>query len=193
MNPYYLLGSTSPYRAELLSRLQLPFITAKPDCDETPLPSETAKQLAARLAQSKALSLQSAHPNAIIFGSDQVAALGDQVLGKPGTVENARQQLQSMRTHSVVFYTALCVVDCRSGQVLNEMDETVATLRNLSDAEIDRYIRIENPLDCAGSFKIEQLGISLFERVESCDPTALVGLPLIKLCHCLQQLGRGIP
>jgi len=193
MDQYYLLGSTSKYRAELLARLQLPFITASPKCHETPLPSEQPGELARRLAQTKAISLQSDHPNAIIIGSDQVAALGDVVLGKPGTAAKARQQLQAMRGKSVVFYTAVSVVDCRSGQVLNATDETVATLRDLSDAEIDRYIEIESPLDCAGSFMVEKLGISLFERVESNDPTALIGLPLIKLCQCLRELGCSVP
>jgi len=187
MDQYYLLGSTSSYRAELLSRLQLPFSTASPTCCETPLPSEQPGKLASRLAQTKALSLQSEHPNAIIIGSDQVAALGDGVLGKPGTPGKARQQLRVMRGKSVVFYTAVSVIDCRSGQILNAIDETIATLRHLSDAEIDRYVKVESPLDCAGSFKIEKLGISLFERVESDDPSALVGLPLIKLCQCLRK------
>jgi len=193
MDPTYLLGSTSRYRAELFSRLRLPFTTAKPLCDETPLTSEAPRDLAARLAQTKALSLQSAHPNTIIIGSDQVAALGDVGMGKPGNASNARWQLQTMRSHSVVFYTALSVLDSNTGKVLTAMDETVATLRDLSDAEIDRYIKAENPMDCAGSFMVEKLGISLFERVESDDPTALIGLPLIKLCRCLRALGSTIP
>jgi len=193
MDSYYLLGSTSTYRAELLSRLQLPFTTARPICDETPQPSEPPNKLASRLAKTKALSLQNEHPNAIIIGSDQVAALDKVVIGKPGTVDTARQQLRSMRGKSVVFYTALSVVDARSGQVLNALDETTATLRDLNNAEIDRYLEIERPLDCAGSFKIEGLGISLFDRVESTDPTALIGLPLIKLCQCLRELGGAIP
>ena len=193
MDQYYLLGSTSRYRADLLSRLQLPFTTANPNCDETPLPCEPPDKLAGRLAQSKALSLQGEHPNAIIIGSDQVAALGSAVLGKPGTISKACEQLQAMRGKSVVFYTALSVVDNRSGQILNAMDKTTAMLRDISDAEIDRYLKIERPLDCAGSFMIERLGISLFERVESKDPTALVGLPLIKLCQCLRELGGNVP
>ena len=193
MDPYYLLGSTSPYRAELLARLQLPFTTASPKCDETRLPSEAPDKLAIRLAQNKALSLKDEHPNAIIIGSDQVAALGDMVLGKPATFSNARQQLQTMRGKSVVFYTAVSVVDSRSGRVLNEIDKTTATLRDITNTEIDRYLKLERPLDCAGSFMIEKLGISLFEKVESNDPTALIGLPLIKLCQCLRELGSELP
>lgn len=193
MDPYYLLGSTSSYRAELLSRLRLPFTTAKPICDETPLPLEPPDKLAGRLAKTKAVSLQNEHPNAIIIGSDQVAAVDEVVIGKPGTLDAARRQLQSMRGKSVVFYTALSVVDGRSGQILDALDETTATLRELSDSEIDRYLELEHPLDCAGSFKIEGLGISLFDRVESNDPSALIGLPLIKLCQCLRALGGDIP
>jgi len=157
MDPHYLLGSTSTYRAELLARLQLPFTTARPVCDETPLPSEPPDKLASRLAKTKALSLQHEHPNAVIIGSDQVAALGELVIGKPGTFDTARRQLRSMRGKSVVFYTAVSVVDVRSGQILNALDETTATLRDLSNTEIDRYLEIERPLDCAGSFKIEGL------------------------------------
>ncbi len=193
MDPYYLLGSTSPYRAELLARLQLPFSTASPKCDETRLPSEAPDKLASRLAQNKALSLKDEHPNAIIIGSDQVAALDDLVLGKPATFSKARQQLQAMRGKSVVFYTAVSVVDSRSDRVLNAIDKTTATLREISNAEIDRYLKAEHPLDCAGSFMIEKLGISLFEKVESNDPTALIGLPLIKLCQCLRELGSELP
>ncbi len=193
MDPHYLLGSTSRYRAELLSRLHLPFTTASPVCDETPLPGEPPDTLANRLAQAKALSLRSEHPNTIIIGSDQVAALDGMLLGKPDTLSNARRQLQSMRGQSVVFYTALGVVDSRSGQVLHAMDVTTAVLRDLSDAEIDRYLTVEQPLDCAGSFMIEGLGISLFDRVESNDPSALIGLPLIKLCQCLRELGCALP
>ena len=193
MDQYYLLGSTSRYRAELLSRLRLPFSTASPNCDETALASEAPDALARRLAKSKALSLKDAHPHATIIGSDQVAAMGSTVLGKPGTPQKAREQLKAMRGHSVAFYTALSVVDCKSGEQLSAMDETVATLRDLSDAEIDRYIDLESPLDCAGSFMVEKLGISLFERIESSDPTALIGLPLIKLCQCLRTLGHSLP
>ena len=188
-----VLGSTSKYRAELLSRLQLPFSTAKPVCDETPHPAELPKTLANRLAQTKAQSLLDAHPNDIIIGSDQVASLGTSVIGKPGSVDMAKQQLQRMQGQSVVFHTAICVLDGVSGNCLNEIDETTVWLRTLNAAEIERYIAADNPIDCAGSFKVEQLGISLFERVVSDDPTALVGLPLIKLSQCLRQLGVVVP
>lgn len=193
MDQNCLLGSTSPYRAELLSRLQLPFSTASPNCDETPIPSEPPNQRAARLAQTKALSLKNQHPNTIIIGSDQVASLENMVLRKPGTIDNAREQLQSMRGKSVVFYTAVSVHDSRTDKTLSVMDETKATLRELSDEEIDRYITLEQPLDCAGSFMVEKLGISLFDSIETNDPTALIGLPLIKLCQCLRQLGVSVP
>ncbi len=188
-----VLGSTSKYRAELLSRLHLPFTTTKPVCDESPLPNEAPNLLASRLAQTKAESLKALYPNGIIISSDQVAALGDSVLGKPGTSANACEQLRTMRGLSVVFYTALCVLDCASGQTLNSMDITVVTLRDLSDEEIERYVVLEQPLDCAGSFMVEKLGISLFDHVESKDPTALIGLPLIKLCQSLRSLGVVIP
>jgi len=193
MAPNLLLGSTSRYRAELLARLQIPFRTAKPICDESPYPAEAPDQLASRLAQTKAASLKIDHPNTIIIGSDQVAALGDTTLGKPGTTSAAGTQLRSMCGRSVVFYTALSVVNSASGEVLNAMDTTTAVVRDLTDEEIDRYVATENPLDCAGSFKIEKLGISLFERVESDDPTALIGLPLIKLCQCLRKTGLNLP
>ena len=188
-----VLGSTSKYRAELLARLGLPFEAARPDCDESPREGEKPRDLALRLAKTKADSLKSTFPNSLIIGSDQVCALGGQLLGKPGTVARAREQLQSMRGQSVTFYTGLSVINAQSGESLDSIDTTVVQLRELTDAEIDRYIAAEMPLDCAGSFMVEKLGISLFERVESTDPTALIGLPLIRVCSELRQFGVTLP
>lgn len=188
-----VLGSTSKYRAELLARLGLPFEAARPDCDETPQQSEKPRDLVLRLAKTKAASLKNDHPQNIIIGSDQVCSLDGQVLGQPGTVERAVEQLRSMRGQSIVFYTGLCVLDAASGERTNTIDETVVVLRDLCDAEIDRYIGAEMPLDCAGSFMVEKLGISLFDRVESNDPTALIGLPLIALCKSLRHFGISVP
>lgn len=188
-----VLGSESKYRAELLARLGLPFDAARPDCDETPLLGENPHDLALRLAKTKAQSLKTDYPDHIIIGSDQVCAVNGQVLGKPGTVERAVQQLRNMRAQAVTFYTGLCVVQAKSGEMQLSVDQTVATLRDLSDAEIDRYINAELPLDCAGSFMVEKLGISLFEQVESTDPTALIGLPLISVCKSLRYFGLNVP
>ena len=157
------------------------------------MPGEAPDALAARLAQAKAKSLQNAHPDQIIIGSDQVASLDTQILGKPGSVDRAQQQLRQMRGRSVVFYTGLCVLDTASGNCITAMDETTVSLRALSDEEIDRYIAVDNPLDCAGSFKVEALGITLFEQIHSTDPTALIGMPLIKLGQCLRELGIKLP
>lgn len=188
-----VLGSTSKYRAELLARLGLPFEAARPNCDETPQIGEKPLDLALRLAKIKAQSLSTQYPDSIIIGSDQVCALAGQVLGKPGTVENAVQQLRTMRGQPVTFYTGLSVLQSKTGESQSAVDQTIATLRNLTDAEIDRYIEAEMPLDCAGSFMVEKLGISLFEQVESRDPTALIGLPLISLCKSLRHFGTDVP
>ena len=188
-----VLGSTSKYRAELLARLGLPFETALPDCDETPHSSEKPPDLALRLAKNKALSLKTQYPDHLIIGSDQVCALGGQLLGKPGTVDRAVQQLRTMRGQPVIFYTGLSVLNSLSGESVDAIDQTKVTLRDLTNAEIDRYIDAEMPLDCAGSFMVEKLGISLFEHIESSDPTALIGLPLISLCKGLRQFGVNVP
>ncbi len=192
-HPHILLGSGSRYRAQLLDRLGLTFDTAKPHCDEAAFDAELPADLAQRLAHTKAKSLLDAHPQAIIIGSDQVAAVGDTHLGKPGTPAVAREQLHKMTGQSIVFHTALCVIDGSSGQTLQGIDQTTVKLRPLSDQEIDRYVDAEMPLDCAGSFKVEKLGISLFESVRSEDPTALIGLPLIMLSQFLRQLGVSVP
>lgn len=188
-----LLASSSRYRAQLLDRLGLTFNTAKPCCDESAFDAELPAELAQRLAHTKARSLLDTHPEAIIIGSDQVAAVRDKHLGKPGTPDAARKQLHAMKGQSVVFYTALCVIGGSAGQTLQGIDQTTVKLRTLSDQEIDRYVDAEMPLDCAGSFKVEKLGISLFESVNSEDPTALIGLPLIMLSQFLRQLGVNVP
>ncbi|MFK7854995.1 MAG: nucleoside triphosphate pyrophosphatase [Granulosicoccus sp.] len=199
-----VLASGSQYRAELLRRVQRPFSQFSPQIDESAHPGEAPPELARRLARQKACApaIQSyvettdnpaGNAGAIIIASDQVAAVGEQMLGKPGTAERAREQLASMRGQRVVFSTALYMLNTHSQAVFAALDQTVAQLRMLSDAEIERYIDADQPLDCAGSFKVESLGISLFDTVESQDPTALIGLPMIAVCQGLRQLGLAIP
>ncbi len=187
-----ILASTSRYRRELLERLGLPFNIARPEVDETPLPGETAPALARRLAWAKAAAITVQHPEALIIGSDQVAALGNQSLGKPGTRENALALLAAMSGREVVFHTAVCLLR-GSGAMLEVTDVTRVHFRELATAEIERYVDAERPLDCAGSFKSEGLGISLFKAIETSDPTALVGLPLIALSKMLRQAGFNVP
>ncbi|GGP26958.1 Maf family nucleotide pyrophosphatase [Silvimonas amylolytica] len=184
-----ILASTSVYRRDLLSRLGLPFDTASPMVDETPLASETAAQTSLRLAISKAHALKGAFPTALLIGSDQVALLDGQQLGKPGTHERAVAQLSQMRGRTVEFHTAVALFDAASGQTDSATDITRVTMRNYSDAQIEHYLRREQPYDCAGSAKVESLGIAMIAAVESTDPTALIGLPLIALCNLLQQHG----
>ncbi|WP_420475276.1 Maf-like protein [Noviherbaspirillum sp. ST9] len=193
--PRLILASTSRYRKELLSRLHLPFETAAPNIDETPLPDEAPEQTALRLAKEKSFSIASCNQDAIVIGSDQVATLDGDQIGKPGTYENALSQLRQMRGRKVVFHTALCLWDGRTTnpaeQVQIENVQTFVTFRDLPDNELDAYLRIEQPYDCAGSAKNEGLGIAIIESIESSDPTALTGLPLIALCSMLRR--RGIP
>jgi len=188
-----VLSSTSKYRAQLLTRLGLDFTPAAPICDETPLPGELPDQLAARLSLEKAASLRSTYPQAIIIGSDQVASVGSETLGKPGTRDRAIEQLGRMSGQIVHFYTGLAVLHAESGQSQQHLDITRVVMRDLSQDEIERYVDKDQPLDCAGSFKLEQLGVSLFESVESQDPSALVGLPLIAVARCLRNLGINVP
>ena len=188
-----ILASTSVYRRELLNRLRLPFDVARPDVDETPRPNEAPRDLAVRLAHAKAsvvAALQS--DNAWALGSDQVAELDGQPLGKPGGRDAAIAQLQAMRGRPVRFHTALCVAH-QDGRNFAELDLTEVHFRMLDDAEIARYVDAEQPFDCAGSFKSEGLGITLFERIDNQDPTALVGLPLIATCRLLRQAGFALP
>lgn len=188
-----VLASTSAYRRMLLERLQLPFETARPDVDETPLPGELPPATADRLAVAKAQAVVPDWPDALIIGSDQVAHIGTAVFGKPGTIERAIAQLRSMSGRSVMFHTALALVDARSGRVRCERIPTEVRFRSLSDAEIQRYVDKERPLDCAGSAKSEGLGISLLEALRGDDPTALIGLPLIALSRLLRAEGIELP
>lgn len=191
--PRLILASGSRYRHELLSRLQLPFEVSIPDIDETPLAGETPAHTALRLARAKAQAVAATTPNALVIGSDQVATLDDAQIGKPGNHENALLQLQKMRGRRVVFHTALCVWDsrqnAREAQVQIENIQTFVTFRDLPDHELDAYLHIERPYDCAGSAKNECLGITIIEKIESTDPTALTGLPLIALTTMLRRAG----
>lgn len=188
-----VLASTSAYRRMLLERLQIPFETARPETDETPLPGETPSATAERLAVDKARAVAGAWPDALIIGSDQVAHLGNEVFGKPGTEARAIAQLQRMRGQTVVFHTALAVLNTRSGQVRAAAVPTLVRFRELDDDEIRRYVQKEQPLDCAGSAKSEGLGITLLEALSGDDPTALVGLPLIALSRLLRAEGVALP
>ena len=187
--PALILGSSSPYRRELLSRLRIPFEVATPDIDETPLADERPAATALRLSRLKAEAIAARHAGALVIGSDQVCTLDDQQIGKPGTHAKALAQLQLMRGRTVTFHSALCLLDGRTGEAQIADIQTHATFRNLSDAELDAYLRLETPYDCAGSAKVEGLGIMLLERVESNDPTALIGLPLIALTGMLRHVG----
>jgi septum formation protein len=184
-----ILGSTSVYRRELLTRLRVPFQVVSPDLDETPLPTESPRNLALRLALAKAHAVAALHPNAVVIGSDQVADLDGEPLGKPGTHERATLQLQRMRGKSVIFQTAVAVVCQASGFEQVDLAAVNVTFRDLTDAEIENYLRAETPYDCAGSAKSEGLGIALLEAIHSDDPTALVGLPLIRTCRMIRSAG----
>ncbi len=187
--PPLILASTSRYRRELLERLRLPFEVVSPQVDETPLPGETPAVLAARLALAKAHAVAQQWPGAVVIGSDQVADLDGQAIGKPGTHERATAQLRLMSGREVVFQTAVAVVriDKAYEQVL--LAPVAVRFRALQDAEIERYLRLEQPYDCAGSAKCETLGIALLDAIHSDDPTALVGLPLIRTCRLLREAG----
>jgi len=189
--PSVVLASTSQYRRALLQRLLPDFSCHSPDVDETPRPGEGPRELAIRLAQSKAAT--AAGGPEIVIGSDQVAALGEQILGKPGNLETAVTQLQACAGKSVIFYTGVCVIGPSGGAASNYVDITTVHFRPLNEAEIRRYLAREAPYDCAGSFKAEGLGVVLMDRLESQDPTAIQGLPLIWLAGCLRQLGLALP
>ena len=184
--PPLILASTSPFRRQLLSRLGLPFETADPAVDETPLPGEAPEASAMRLSEAKARAVATAFPDALIIGSDQVACLDGQVFGKPGNHENAMRQLQTMRGRRVNFFTGLCLLDAKSGRAHLRGVPTLVTFRDLSDDEIENYLRKEQPYNCAGSAKSEGLGIALIARIDGGDPNALIGLPLIALCDVLR-------
>ena len=187
--PELILGSSSKYRQELLSRLHLPFSVVSPNIDESIRVGETPVDTAMRLALEKAQYIALTHPEAIIIGADQVATVDNVQLGKAGNHANALKQLQMMRGKTVLFHSALCVLDARTGQSDVRDVITRATLRDLSDEELSAYLHIEQPYDCAGSAKVEGLGITLLEKVESDDPTALIGLPLIALTEMLRAVG----
>lgn len=184
-----VLGSTSPYRRELLERLRIPFEVAAPDVDETPQPSETPKQLACRLAMAKARAVAAQFPDRVVIGSDQVADLEGLPLGKPGNHARAVAQLQQMRGKTVIFQTAVAVVCFETGFAQMDLAQVRVKFRALSDPEIESYLLAETPYDCAGSAKSEGLGIALLESIDNDDPTALVGLPLIRTCRMLQAAG----
>ena len=190
--PHLILGSSSVYRKELLSRLGIPFEVAVPDIDESPLADEAPETTALRLAQAKAAAIAAKHPGALVIGSDQVATLDGEQIGKPGTHENALKQLQTMRGRRVIFHTALCLLDGRKNgkdAIQLENVQTFVTFRDLPDAELDAYLKIEQPYDCAGSARNEAMGIAILEKIESDDPTALTGLPLIALTTMLRKAG----
>ena len=182
-----ILASSSPYRQEMLKRLGLPFDTVSPDVDETPLPQESPVALALRLSQAKAAAVAAQHPGAVVIGSDQVACIDDSPIGKPGDHERAFAQLLMLSGQAVEFHSALCVTDGR--QQLTEDVITLCRFRRLEDAEIQHYLEQEQPYDTAGSAKAEGLGIALMESMESNDPTAIIGLPLIALSGMLRQFG----
>lgn len=186
-----ILASTSPYRRELLARLRLPFETVRPEVDETPLPDEAPPQIAHRLAAAKAAAVARLEPDAWVIGSDQVAELDGRPLGKPGGRDAAIAQLSAMSGRSVRFLTGLSL---RHGDTaLHALDVTRVRFRVLQAGEIARYVDAEQPFDCAGSFKSEGLGIALFDAIESQDPTALIGLPLIATAGLLRQAGFAVP
>ena len=188
-----VLGSTSPYRRELLERLRLPFTVAAPETDETPLPGEAPRALALRLALAKAQAVAALHPEAVVIGSDQVADLDGEPLGKPGNHARASAQLRRMGGHTVVFQTAVAVVCAASGFSEVDIAPVEVRFRPLDDATIERYLHAEQPYDCAGSAKSEGLGIALLDAIVSDDPTALVGLPLIRTCRMLRAAGLELP
>ncbi len=187
-----VLASTSIYRGQLLSILQIPFQTAAPNVDETPLSNEDAKQTSKRLSRLKAQAVAKDYPDALIIGSDQVALLDGQHLGKPLTHDNAMRQLRAMCGKTVVFYTALTLLNAADGSMQTEVDETKVSFRHTSDTEIERYLLKEQPYHCAGSAKSEGLGIALISRIEGSDPNALIGLPLISLITMLGKQGVNV-
>ncbi len=191
-SPRLVLASTSTYRRELLERLGIPFETANPKTDETPLAGETPEQTALRLSEAKAKAVAAQFPDALIIGSDQVATLNGQIFGKPGNHENAVRQLQTMRGRTVNFFTGLSLFNSKTGTTRTRGVATLVTFRDLSDSEIENYLRREQPYNCAGSAKSEGLGIAVIARMQGDDPNALIGLPLIALCDMLREEGVAV-
>lgn len=188
-----LLASTSPYRRELLERLRIPFDTVAPGVDEAPRAAEDPHALALRLACMKAQAPRSAWPERLIIGSDQVAVVADRILEKPGNFDRASAQLALMRGRTVRFHTGVCLLNAKSGRVQTAVVTIDVGMRDYSDAEARRYLLADRPYDCAGSARIEGLGIALVEKLEGEDPTALIGLPLIALCRMLREEGIELP
>ena len=187
-----VLASTSQYRRELLARLGLPFEVAAPGVDETPLPNEAPQETSRRLAEAKARAVAERFPQAIVIGSDQVAVLDGLALGKPGNHGNAVRQLKAMRAKEVVFHTALCVCHAASGRAQTRVIPYYVRFREYSDAQIERYLQLEQPYDCAGSARCEGLGIALIAEMRGNDPNALIGLPLIALTEMLAEQGVNV-
>ncbi len=188
-----ILASSSAYRRELLQRLGLPFRCMAPDVDESGIGGESPAQQVVRLAQAKTAAVAPAGEAAVVIGSDQLAVLDGGVLGKPGDAQTAAAQLRHMRSRTVEFLTAVCVLEAATGTVQTDVVPFNVAFRDYSDAEIHRYIEADRPLDCAGSFKSERLGITLVRRMEGTDPTALIGLPLIRLSEMLRAAGVLLP
>lgn len=188
-----VLASTSPYRRELLGRLKIPFDAVAPGTEETRQPGEEAAAMVARLARAKAQAVAASMDQGLVLGSDQCAVLAGVILGKPGDYEKAVSQLAAASGKTVRFLTAVCLIDAASGVAREALDETVVRFRRLSEAEIRRYVDREQPLDCAGSFKSESLGITLFEKIDNHDPSALMGLPLIATANLLREAGLQLP
>ncbi len=188
-----VLASSSPFRRQLLERLAIPFQTAAPDVDERPLPGETAEDLVRRLARAKAAAIAARRPEALVIGSDQVAVIDGEIIGKPGDHAAATRQLERAAGKTVRFLTGLCLIHAPSGRTQLEVVPFAVEFRALSAQQIENYLRREQPYDCAGSFRSEGLGIALFERLIGDDPTALIGLPLIRLVRMLEQEGLRIP
>ena len=188
-----VLASSSPYRRELLARLRLDFTTHSPDIDESALPGESAIQLSLRLASAKATAVANRFGDALIIGSDQVALLEGKILGKPGNYATAVEQLRAMSGRSVDFHTALCLLNAGTGRQQTSVATVTVTMRQLGPDEIERYLTAEPAFDCAGSARIEALGITLVEKIGGDDPNALIGLPLIDLCRMLREEGVRLP
>lgn len=188
-----ILASTSPYRRVLLDRLRVPFAVQAPGCDETPKPGEEPRELAARLARTKARSVAMRFPDALVLGADQVAVCRDRIVGKPGNAARSIEQLGNASGQAVRFFTAVCLVRDRDGRLDEHVDLTTVHFRQLEEAEIARYVALEKPFDSAGAFKSEGLGIALFERIDSQDPTALIGLPLLWVAKALRAVGMNVP
>lgn len=187
-----ILASSSPFRRQILDKLQLKYACISPDIDESPLANETPENLVARLAIEKAQKVAETEPDSLIIGSDQVAVLGNEILGKPHTHENAVKQLQKLSGHTVTFLTGLALINSKSGKVQSETVPFKVVFRTLTDEMIEHYLHAEQPYNCAGSFKSEALGIVLFERLEGEDPNTLIGLPLIRLVRMLEKEGFNV-